>query len=348
MEVQLFDTDLIKNVKKIAEVFDGIEYKVVCDEAIFQIPSEIGFGTIRGINFEYGLGLLNIHCIFEEKFTLDFLFKKRHPLRFLSIFEGEFTHSLPEADLRYQVTPSSCAICSSTEDVNQSISFPPKTDIIFTMLEIDRLEFFEKIKCDLDTVPKEFAEALTDIKACEPYFYLGNYGILLAKTLRDIDQNPYTELARKAFLEAKAIEIFSTHLQQFRHERDPYSDKMVLGEYDLKQILKAKEILLEDLSRNITIKELANEVGLSESKLKRGFKTVVGETIGKFVRIEKLNAARYLLLSGTKNVKEVANLVGYGNNGHFSKRFKEQFGVYPKEVLKFGANELHYENAEHQ
>ncbi|MCB0643417.1 MAG: helix-turn-helix transcriptional regulator, partial [Phaeodactylibacter sp.] len=79
--------------------------------------------------------------------------------------------------------------------------------------------------------------------------------------------------------------------------------------------------------------QLSSLVGINRQKLKTGFKSVYGNTIYKALREERLEHASLLLMAG-RSVKEAAEEVGYANQGHFASRFKEKYGVLPKDYLK--------------
>ena len=99
-----------------------------------------------------------------------------------------------------------------------------------------------------------------------------------------------------------------------------------------KQLMVARELLLQDLSSPPTIAQLSRETGLNQLKLKRGFKTLFGSSIYNLFLQERMNHARHLLRQ--HKVGETAQLLGYSNASHFSKAFQNQFGVSPSEARK--------------
>jgi len=79
-----------------------------------------------------------------------------------------------------------------------------------------------------------------------------------------------------------------------------------------------------------TLAELARQVGLGETALKRGFPRVFGTTVFGYLRERRLDRARQLLLSGEATVMEAAAAVGYSNPSNFASAFRARFGVNPK------------------
>ncbi len=74
--------------------------------------------------------------------------------------------------------------------------------------------------------------------------------------------------------------------------------------------------------------------GTNEFKLKKGFKQIFGSTIFEHITNLRMQKAKEILLDGQMNIIEACNMVGYSNPSHFSKNFKMQFGMNPKEFLK--------------
>jgi len=90
---------------------------------------------------------------------------------------------------------------------------------------------------------------------------------------------------------------------------------------------------LKNMAEPPTLQELADEIGLNIKKLKQGFKQVYGDTVYGFLFDYKMEYARKLLDSGTYNVNEVGNRIGYSTASHFIAAFKKKFGTTPKKYL---------------
>ncbi|NYZ14605.1 helix-turn-helix transcriptional regulator [Azospirillum sp. RWY-5-1] len=136
------------------------------------------------------------------------------------------------------------------------------------------------------------------------------------------------EDAQALLLHAAALEFLAWHLNAFRSEdgTDTVSPR------DRRQLIAARERLLQDLSNPPTIAELAKETGLNQLKLKRGFKALFGHSIYALFQRERMDRARVLLRH--HGVTETAVTLGYSNISHFSAAFSKQFGVLPREARK--------------
>lgn len=92
----------------------------------------------------------------------------------------------------------------------------------------------------------------------------------------------------------------------------------------------AAEILERDLGAPPSLADLAAQVGLSETTLKRSFPQVHGTTVFGYIRARRMEEARRLLESGAATVLEAAAHVGYSNPSNFAAAFRAQFGLNPK------------------
>ncbi len=80
-----------------------------------------------------------------------------------------------------------------------------------------------------------------------------------------------------------------------------------------------------------TVREMARYFKISENNFRKKFQKLFGKTPKQWMDTKKLTKAKLLLEKSDKTVTEVAREVGYGDLSWFSQRFKQEFGVSPKE-----------------
>ncbi len=84
---------------------------------------------------------------------------------------------------------------------------------------------------------------------------------------------------------------------------------------------------------DISLKNVADEVGLSTYYISRLFKKEEGCNFKDYVISARMEKAMQLVREGKLNVNEIAREVGYSNPGYFSTAFHHYFGVTAKECL---------------
>jgi signal transduction histidine kinase/DNA-binding response OmpR family regulator/streptogramin lyase len=95
-------------------------------------------------------------------------------------------------------------------------------------------------------------------------------------------------------------------------------------------LLKIQTAILENIEdENFSITKLCELVHLSRAQLHRKLVAITGESTTKLIRRVQLEKAKKLLSSGKYNVSEVAYLVGFKTQAHFSRVFSEAFGQPP-------------------
>jgi AraC-like DNA-binding protein len=138
--------------------------------------------------------------------------------------------------------------------------------------------------------------------------------------------------SRKIFAKGKLLEVLALHFD--RRSEDTEACPFLRDEKTRTQIKSAKNVLIERITQPPSIAELALDVGISEYKLKSGFKEMYGNTVGGFILDYKMNTAKSMLDSRNYQVSEVAYALGYGNPSHFITAFKKKYQITPKKYLQ--------------
>ena len=99
-------------------------------------------------------------------------------------------------------------------------------------------------------------------------------------------------------------------------------------------VKEAEALILSDLTKRITAKELADRFGVSESSFKFYVKGILGDSYLNYFRKKRMEKAAELLESTNFKVIEVASAVGYENQGKFAKVFADVYGVSPLEFRR--------------
>lgn len=95
-----------------------------------------------------------------------------------------------------------------------------------------------------------------------------------------------------------------------------------------------QEIMEANYTFNLSIGEYARLSQRSLAAFKREFTQVFQTTPGKWLLHKRLGYAAHLLETSSKNINEVIDACGFESTTHFSRVFKERFGMPPLQYRK--------------
>ncbi len=101
-----------------------------------------------------------------------------------------------------------------------------------------------------------------------------------------------------------------------------------------RQILKFIE---QHYSEPLSIKKLADSVGFSQSHFMKFFKNTFGTSFTAYLNNYRLTMASRRLLISEDSVLSVASESGFDNLSYFNRKFKERFGITPREFRQQGS-----------
>lgn len=148
----------------------------------------------------------------------------------------------------------------------------------------------------------------------------------LLRLATDVLECRYTAPAtRRLYMRAKALEALAIVLETMNGE----AGGPPVAPRERRQLAQARRLIEARYGEEWTVLRLAREVGLSEKKLKAGFRQVAGRSVHAYLREVRLEAAASMLEAGF-SVTETALATGFANLSHFSKSFRQAKGVAPR------------------
>jgi AraC-like DNA-binding protein len=97
---------------------------------------------------------------------------------------------------------------------------------------------------------------------------------------------------------------------------------------------RAHDILTCDLSRHIAVREIAAELGVSETSLKNYFKEVYGSCISDYMKEKRMKYAADKLQNTSLSIFDIASSIGFSNQGRFAKVFHDYYKLRPLEYRR--------------
>ncbi len=96
------------------------------------------------------------------------------------------------------------------------------------------------------------------------------------------------------------------------------------------EISQAIAYIDRHLTQKIRVENIADAIGVSDRTLRRRFRERSGSTIAEEINHRRMRLGAHRLLMGF-GVNEVAEFVGIGDAGQFSRSFRRAFGMSPKQ-----------------
>ncbi|GAA6172113.1 helix-turn-helix domain-containing protein [Colwellia sp. KU-HH00111] len=124
--------------------------------------------------------------------------------------------------------------------------------------------------------------------------------------------------------------------RNFSHEiRKPYEEQRYLeGAVDRhadELIAQIQFWLRTNLNSDLSLAELAQEFGLSQRSFTRRFKMATGLRATQYWQQLRIETAKELLASSNLSIQEIAYHVGYQDQGHLTRLFKQSLALTPKD-----------------
>lgn len=91
------------------------------------------------------------------------------------------------------------------------------------------------------------------------------------------------------------------------------------------------DYIYNHLHEPVSVQDLANLTGLSESYLSTLFKKEMGKSVSEYIMSKKMEAARNMLRYTDYSYAEISAILNFSSQSHFIRTFKAHNGVTPKQ-----------------
>jgi len=180
-----------------------------------------------------------------------------------------------------------------------------------------------------------------------PFFQLGGTSIL---NLSNEQMVIYRQLFEMMALEAKSTQrLSSATLRSYLHvvvskaRGDLYSQNLRYNytpQAGFRLVKAFKEVFMADINvirtgREIQLKlvsEYAEQLGVSQNHLNDTVRDVTGESAGGLIQKQLMHQATMCLKHSSKNVSEIAYLLGFDDPSYFARFYKRHTGKSPSQV----------------
>ena len=105
--------------------------------------------------------------------------------------------------------------------------------------------------------------------------------------------------------------------------------RTALGRKPPTWLRRATDLLRDRCTENVSLQEIAREIGVHPAHLARTFRQHHHCTAGDYQRRARIDRARHLLSMSDDPLVEIALALGYADQSHFTAAFKRQTGATP-------------------
>ncbi len=314
-------TDILQ---KLAALFDT----QVTDKTLY-VPEKYGTSYCKLLDFNNELQVLVYNFKLHEDLLLQ---REKDGLEYYIL-------AFEELDTKRGVS-----LTIGSEKLNEGVG---KNAAIYLTSFLYDLEFFLSKQVELRgvrillTVPwmQQYLQLSEREKVLEKYIELKTSGIgympVDAEARSLLQQLLTNENIPLLFYQSKVLRIIEKFFEWLYNEMQGLIVTTGMTRKNIENAQKAEGILTNDITVvPPTIKELAKEVAVSASKLKKIFKTVYGLPPYGYYQKLRMKKARVMLLSGNYSIKDVGYTLGYSNLSNFTLAFKKKFNQLPSIVVK--------------
>ena len=308
------------------------DYEQQFGEYLVKIPSRLGRGNISGINFPNGVGLFKFEVRFKESQCFNFCSEKIHPFKFVYVIEGEINHQFNDEEITHEIKKGQSVILGANYKSGNKILFPKQYKIQLIILDIDRKKFVEQLTFPLSEMNEVYKNIFADTEASRTLYHHTQYSLKMEYLVNELNNFQAVGLEKVSYHGAKALELLTYMLMGYKDDTKSEDLQTLLKQRDLVRIKNVVNYIDRNISELGNIKTLADNEGISEVKLREGFQILFNSSIHDYIRTRRLETAMQLLLKTDKSVSEIVYAIGLNSRSHFSKIFKERYGVSPNTI----------------
>lgn len=154
---------------------------------------------------------------------------------------------------------------------------------------------------------------------------LNNISLLFINLLSLTKKNKYSERGRDFFTAYFLIELSNDYLTNLVSAKTNYDTR----------IQNIKEWINVNLGTNLSVQTVADHFQMNASYLSRLFKKNAGVGVKTYILSAKLDHAKYLLLTTSLQINQIAIKVGFSDSKQFDHTFKKYYGINPTLYRQF-------------
>jgi len=286
------------------------------ENGVTYIPSDMGTGYIKGFIINSGLRLIVRQYELKNEWVLDRgIGREEHKFIMIAF------HNI------YQ----------SKDDTGRK--WLPSVQVATSGFNIEYLPANKKVNSIVITAGTDYLRELLKPKTGDTLLQMitsGNQPFLFEEIISPqlqevgadiVNANPAKEL-QDLYYKIKTEELIYLLFAELLKRQDTTLHRLNVA--DVKKIYEIRDKLLSDINTPPRLPELVKLSGMSESKLKRLFKQIFGNSMYSYYQVFRMKKAAHLIKEENLSVSEVGYRLGFSNLSHFTRLFEAHRGIKPK------------------
>lgn len=292
------------------------------------VPTSMGSGSIRRVELAEGLQIVKWEtCLYQS----------------MELIKVKTSHGSNKIfTLTYSFTPGRFLLKSAS--LNTELELQGAINLLFDSGN-DDLNFTMPanvgancviISISAEWIKNEFSQSSDQLKKLVTYLISTDKPALFYETVPESDQKVLGELYshfttagdEPFYIKGSTMLLISYFFNSFFKKAPEEVESNNILYYE--KIKGAEQILSDHLNKNLpSVSDIAKQVGLSQSTLKRYFKVIFKTSIYEYYLQMKMDYAKTQLMEHKLPVKEVAYMLGYEKSSSFIRIFKKYYKLPP-------------------
>ncbi len=335
IKINITAQDTEGTVRQIQEVIGG-EIQERWGEYSLILNNEHANGSIRFIDFAWGVSLLEYDLVFFDEVTLIMNASNYNPIHFAYCLEGYCGHRFGyQSDNEIRILEQFQSVIITSRDGGYNYGYFPKDKkLAINVIQVTRKPFLKKRLNSGESLNQKLYEVFLDADHEKVFAYFGSYNLKLADKINALRKVKSKGMIRIMQIEGLVYQILSMHMLQHNSDVNNKPLSTTLLKRELKLVRAYAEKIEKNISVDYSLEDIASETGLTQAKLQEGFKLLYNRTVTEYIRHSRLEVARDYMTTTEMNISEIVYSIGFSSRSYFSKIFKEKYNISPSEFLK--------------
>ncbi|WDT84516.1 helix-turn-helix transcriptional regulator [Alteromonas sp. 009811495] len=135
----------------------------------------------------------------------------------------------------------------------------------------------------------------------------------------------------KPYLQNLVSALSAHYIQNYSNYEDVKGNTAANAKFGQSDLAKIDDYIQHNIGNAITIEALADLVFCSKYYFLREFKKSVGETPYQYITHHRIEHSKRLLLTSSLSLSDIAHQMGFNDQSHFNRVFKQHVGLTPKQ-----------------